>query len=54
MIVSLNGTPVATFQDLARALDTADVGRNLAIVVVRKGQQVTLSATLQPWTQSLN
>ena len=54
VIVSVNGTPVATFQDLARALDTADVGRNLAIVVVRKGQQVTLSATLQPWTQSLN
>ncbi|MSQ30890.1 MAG: PDZ domain-containing protein [Dehalococcoidia bacterium] len=49
VITSINGQPVMNFRDLARAIDTADVGSAVRIVVERNGQQLTLSATLQPW-----
>ena len=49
VITSINGMPVTNFQDLARAIDAVDVGTAVRIIVVRSGQQMTLSATLQPW-----
>ena len=49
VIVSLNGQVVTSFPDLARAIDSVDVGTAVQIVVVRNGQQMTLSAPLQPW-----
>ena len=49
VITAINGQPVMNFRDLARAIDTADVGSTVRIVVVRGGQETTLTATLQPW-----
>ena len=54
VIVSLDGQTIASFEDLARAIDRAEVGKNVSIVVVRGGQQQTLTATLQPWDLQSN
>lgn len=54
VIVSLDGQTVASFEDLARAIDRAEVGKNVTIVVVRSGQQQTLTATLQLWDLQSN
>ncbi len=49
IIVQINGEPTYTFEQLATAIDSADVGDELEIVVIRDGERVTLTATLQPW-----
>lgn len=49
VIVSVNGQATRGFVDLARAIDTAGVGGEVAIIVSRAGQEVALSATLQSW-----
>jgi S1-C subfamily serine protease len=35
--------------DLARAIDTAAVGDSVTIILERGGQEMALTATLQPW-----
>ncbi len=54
VILSIDGRPALTFLDLVRAIDNIDVGETVAIVIVRGGQQRTLSATLQPWDLQSN
>ena len=54
VIVSIDGKPTFTFLDLVRAIDNVDVGKSVALVVVRGGRQQTLSATLQPWDLQSN
>jgi len=49
VIVSIDGRETKEFVDLARAVDTARVGGTLSITVLREGQRMNLSATLQPW-----
>ncbi|MEX2446510.1 MAG: trypsin-like peptidase domain-containing protein [Dehalococcoidia bacterium] len=48
-IVAIDGEPVEDFIDLARAIDTVDVGDDIELTVARGGAEVTLTATLQPW-----
>lgn len=52
VIVKINGETTHTFEDLASAIDSADVGEEMEIVVMRGDQEVTLTATLQPWDLS--
>lgn len=52
VIVSVNGEVVRRFEDLARAVDIADVGDEVTIIVSRGGQEVALTAQLQPWDLS--
>lgn len=49
VIVAIEGKETKAFVDLARAVDTADVGKSINITVLRNGQRVNLQATLQPW-----
>ncbi len=52
VVIQINGEPTNTFEQLASAIDRADVGTELEIVVVRDGTEMTLTATLQPWDLS--
>jgi len=52
VIIEINGAPTNTFEQLASAIDRAEVGSELEIVVVRDGMEMTLTATLQPWDLS--
>ena len=54
VIVSIDGRDVRTFVDLARAIDSANVGSTISITVLRNGQRMNLSATLQPWDLRTN
>ena len=49
VIVAVGGRETKTFVDLARAVDDAAVGSTIQITVIRAGQRMNLSATLQPW-----
>ncbi|MCK9486226.1 MAG: trypsin-like peptidase domain-containing protein [Dehalococcoidia bacterium] len=49
VIVGVNGRPVTRFEDLARAVDLADVGDEVTVLVSRAGAEVALTAQLQPW-----
>ena len=49
VILSVDGHETRTFVDLARAIDNASIGSTISITVLRDGQRVDLSATLQPW-----
>jgi 2-alkenal reductase len=49
VIVSLGGHPVRSFEELSRAIDLHDIGDEVVIVVNRNGNEVELSAQLQPW-----
>ena len=49
VIVAIEGRDAKTFVDLARAIDSKDVGETITITVLRNGQRMNLSATLQPW-----
>ncbi len=49
VIISIEGHDTRTFVDLARAIDDADIGETVSITVMRQGQPVHLTATLQAW-----
>ncbi|MEX2372175.1 MAG: trypsin-like peptidase domain-containing protein [Dehalococcoidia bacterium] len=49
VLVELNGHAVHTFEDLARAIDSAEVGAEVSLVVWRNGDEIDLTAALQPW-----
>ena len=49
VILSVGGQETKTFVDLARAVDNANVWSVVNITVLRNGQRMNLSATLQPW-----
>ena len=49
VIVAIEGRDAKTFVDLARAIDNKEVGGTITITVLRNGQRMNLSATLQPW-----
>lgn len=49
VIQSVNGRATTSFVDLARAIDTAGVGDTVTITLNRNGEQLALTATLQPW-----
>ena len=42
LIVAIDGAPVASVDDLQRALDARAIGRTLAVEVLRRGRRVTL------------
>jgi serine protease Do len=46
VIESVNGHPIETVRDLPRIVSTAPIGSKLAVVVVRRGKQRTLEATV--------
>lgn len=52
VIIEINGAPTNTFEQLATAIDQAEVGSDLEIIVVRGTEEVTVTATLQPWDLS--
>lgn len=52
VIVSIDGNPVKTFEDLANYLDTKGVGDTVKLSVHRDGQNIELSATLAGWDSS--
>ena len=49
VIVSINGKDTKSFVDLARIIDGTEVGSSISITVVRNGQRMNLSASLQEW-----
>ena len=54
VIVSIDGRETKTFVDLARAIDNTEVGKSVTITVLRNGQRMNLTATLQPWDLRAN
>jgi S1-C subfamily serine protease len=52
VIRSVNGQSTTSFVDLARAIDTAAVGDFVTIILERSGEEMALTATLQPWDLS--
>ncbi|MGE3962177.1 MAG: S1C family serine protease [Dehalococcoidia bacterium] len=52
VVIEINGRDTFTFEHLASAIDSAEVGDDIEIVVMRGGEEVTLTATLQPWDLS--
>jgi S1-C subfamily serine protease len=52
VIIEINGEATHTFEQLASAIDRAEVGAELEIVLVRNGEEMTVTATLQPWDLS--
>ena len=46
MIVALDGTPVATIDDLVRLIDLRDVGDLVTASLIRDGQTVAVPVTL--------
>jgi len=42
LIVAIDGSPVASVDDLQRALDARAIGRTLAVEVLRRGRKDTL------------
>ena len=51
VIVAIDGHAVKTFDDLAGYLDTKNPGDKVTLQVVRDGQQMDVSVTLDAWTQ---
>ncbi len=49
VIVELAGEPVRSFEDLARLIDQHQAGETIEIIVNRNGEEMTLTAELQPW-----
>ena len=52
VVIEINGQPTNTFEQLATAIDSANVGDDIEIVLIRNGEQMTVTATLQPWDLS--
>lgn len=52
VLIEVNGFQTHTFEDLARAIDSADVGDEVEVVLLREGQELRLRVTLQPWSVS--
>lgn len=52
VVIEINGQPTNTFEQLATAIDRANVGDDIEIVLIRNGEQMTVTATLQPWDLS--
>lgn len=46
VIVSFNNTPIKTLKELARIIGGAPIGKELPIIIVRKGKKETLQVTL--------
>ncbi len=49
IIRTANGEAIRSFVDLIRAIDDAEVGEEIAITVSRGGEEVGMTAILQPW-----
>lgn len=49
VIVAVNGQAVERFEDLARAIDLAEIGDEVTVLVNRAGTEMALTAQLQPW-----
>ena len=52
VLIQVNGFPTHSFEDLARAIESAEVGDEVEVVLLREGQELRLPVTLQPWTVS--
>ena len=50
MVVSVDGKPVLTIEQLSRTIDGYNVGDTVHLSVVRGGRTLDLSAALQEWT----
>lgn len=49
VLLEVNGAPVESFEALARAVDSAEIGETITLRVLRGSQELTLEATLQVW-----
>lgn len=52
IIVEINGQQTYTFEQLASAIDSADVGEEIELRVIRNSEEMTMTATLEPWDLS--
>ncbi len=52
VIVAIDGTAVSTYDDIASYLDTVNPGDTIKLTVMRAGQQMDVSITLDAWTTS--
>ena len=52
VVTAVDGKEVNTVQQLARIIDTRNVGDQVKLSVIRGGRQIELTATLQEWNAS--
>ncbi len=52
VITAIDGVAVNDVQELARIIDSHDVGDTVTLTVVRDGQSITVEATLRAWITS--
>lgn len=52
VMLELNGQQTRSFEELARAIENASVGDEVEILLSRNGEQMTVTAVLQPWESS--
>lgn len=52
VIVEIDGEPMRTFEDLADYIDGKSVGDQVTLKVHRDGEDIELTATLEPWDSS--
>ena len=54
VITAIDGKAILSFQDLALAVDTHNVGDSVTVTVTRGSQTTQLTGTLGPWSQNQN
>lgn len=52
VVIEIDGEQTYNFEELASAIDRAEVGEEIEIVVIRDGEELSLTATLEPWDLS--
>ena len=52
VLVEVNGQRTYNFEELARAIESASVGDEVELVLIRDGVEMTLTAELMPWSVS--
>lgn len=52
VVIEIGGQQTYSFEQLASAIDRAEVGEEIEIVVVRDGEEIAITVMLQPWDLS--
>ncbi len=52
VIIDMDGTPIKTFDDLARFVDSKQVGDTVQITILRDGAEIVMPLTLKAWASS--
>ena len=50
MITAIDGVAVRDVQELARIIDSHEVGDEVTLTVVRDGESITIEAVLRAWS----